>query len=366
MVIHCPYNLKLHRIKNKYKLHLRLLFGRMLHYKKVNNNKFKIRLKYKKFIIKYRLFKTRKIWSPNKKFNYHLFLNITPKCLYKSSSLINKKCHHNQPSYKNIFFIVNLHFISRYNYEIRKKTPPLSKIPKIFIDNHFINSYIPINKIKFFSIKKTVIWRQFRQYNLAYIKNKLLRKRLRRWTNRYRKIKKYVVYNKIILQLFAILTGLNLFNIKQLWLKIRRNSLNSWGTNYLINTFTIQITLLPHNLLFLLGFISSTMSGLLLLKQGAVIRNGQISTSTSPFKPGDIIQLQSWILHLDKRLYSQHTLNTAYNKVSYLPFLYVDFSILLITIIRYPFSYELLPRSFLSTRWVRYYIRNFSVKNKHY
>jgi len=368
MLVRRPkYYSKSKTVKSKRKLHPTPIFGFMLrrYNKKLLTKKAKIKLmrkKKRKFKTQRVSFKIWRIWSNIKKLNYRLFSNFISKQQYKVLRPLIKKKYNDKKYYKNIAFLTNLYITSGYNYAILRSRHWL-KIPKTYIYNHFIITYVPVNKIKFLSIKKSIILRQFQHQNLRYAKNRLLRKRLRRWTNRYRKIKKHAAYNNVVLRLFSILTGLSLFHIKKMWLIIRRSNLNSWGINQLINHFTIQITLLPHNLLFLLGLISSTMSGLLLLKQGAIICNGQIHTGTTALQPGDILQLQPNALQSNKFMYS---VARKYSKIAYLPFIYFDFSLLLIMVLRYPYLYELLFHSFLSTRWVRYYIRGFSVKNKHY
>lgn len=366
LVIRPKYYSKSKTIKRKRKLHPIPIFGFMLHRynKKVLTKRAKIKLmrkKKRKFKTQRVPFKVWRIWSNIKKLNYRLFSNFISKQRKIAIPLIKKK-NSSRKYYKNVVFLTNLYINSGYDYAV-SSSRYWFKIPKASIYNHFIITYIPINKIKFFSIKKSIILKQFQHQNLQYAKNRLLRKRLRRWTNRYRKIKKHAAYNSIVLRLFSILTGLSLVHIKKLWLITRRSNLNSWGINQLINNFTIQITLLPHNLLFLLRLIPSTISGLLLLKQGAIICNGQIHTGSTALQPGDILQLQPNTLQSNKFM---HSVTRKYSKVAYLPFIYFDFSLLLIMILRYPFSYELLFHSFLSTRWVRYYIRGFSIKNKHY
>ena len=86
------------------------------------------------------------------------------------------------------------------------------------------------------------------------------------------------------------------------------------------------------------------MSGLLLLKQGAIICNGQIHTGTTALQPGDILQLQPNALQSNKFM---HSAARKYSKIAYLPFIYFDFSLLLIMVLRYPYLYELLFHSFL-------------------
>jgi hypothetical protein len=58
--------------------------------------------------------------------------------------------------------------------------------------------------------------------------------------------------------------------------------------------------------------------------------------------------------------------NNDFRALQYVPFLQVDWSSLMFMMTRWPRKYELVAPSFLSERWVRYYVRQFPSKIRNF
>jgi len=204
--------------------------------------------------------------------------------------------------------------------------------------------------------------------NSHLVKIKWFRKRIKRWLLRYRKIKKHIAFAYILKRNFFFLTGLVEKNLQMHWNRWRRGNNKYWGGSVnLLSKFSNSVLLSPANILLLLNVVPSLTSARAVIKSGGLLINGQNRTLVLDFiKPGDLLQLNMSVLSNLQNQYNYHHWNSLNIYILQYPFLLVDWSLLLIAIIRWPTSYELIAPVFLTERWLRYYVRQFPVKAKYY
>jgi hypothetical protein len=190
---------------------------------------------------------------------------------------------------------------------------------------------------------------------------KLFRKFFRRSLRRYRKIQKNKLFVNKFRSNFSKLTGFNEKFIYQKWLGSRRNYSQYWGSSNGVLRFSQSLMLSPYSILVLLNIVPSLAASKHVISTGAVAINGATITVFSQFLPGDIMQIQPTALQGSKILFTYQKW-LAGSLATRLPYLLVDWSAMLIFLTRWPRRYELLAPSFLSERWVRYYIRLFPSK----
>ena len=119
------------------------------------------------------------------------------------------------------------------------------------------------------------------------------------------------------------------------------------------------------NLLYLLGLTPSLSAGKALIKGGVLIYNGKVASNLTVFRAGDVFQFLQLGLTSTLQTRPRYVLKPNSNLLLNFPFIYADASLALIMVLRQPYTFEIVPSSFLSQRWVRYYIRQMQSKNKY-
>ena len=204
----------------------------------------------------------------------------------------------------------------------------------------------------------------------AWYRNGLLdgpkkaRKRLKRLNNKFRKIKKTPAFISLINRQFYTLTGLTVPVLRAEWRKIRRGTDKYFGNVDMVSLFVIRMLMSAPNLLYLLGLTSSLSAGRALIKGGGLVYNGKVASNLTAFRAGDVFQFLQPGLMATWQTRPVYALKLNSNLLSF-PFIHADVSLALIVVLRQPYTFEVVPSSFLSQRWVRYYIRQMQAKNKY-
>lgn len=191
---------------------------------------------------------------------------------------------------------------------------------------------------------------------------KLFRRFFKRSLKRYRKIQKNRLFVTKFRNNFSKLTGFNEKFIYLKWLKFRRNFNQYWSTTNAVSRFSQVLALAPRGFLVILNVTPSLAAGKYIINSGAVTINGNTATSFSKFIPGDIMQLNSTAFKTTRALFNYQKWSKGLQALNLPRYIHADWSSMLFSLLRWPQSFELLAPSFLSERWVRYYIRNFPTK----
>lgn len=193
-------------------------------------------------------------------------------------------------------------------------------------------------------------------------KFKLFKKFFKRSLKRFRKINKNRLFVEKFRSHFSRLTGFKEKSMFQMWLPIRRNYNQYWSTTNAVARFSQSLILTPPSFMVFLRISPSLAASKHLVKSGAVSINGSSITNFTVFKPGDIMQLNVGVWRAARSFFSYQRWQADFRNLQQVPFLYVDWSSMLFFMLRWPHRHELVAPSFLSERWVRYYIRLFPVK----
>ena len=188
---------------------------------------------------------------------------------------------------------------------------------------------------------------------------KLFRKFFRRGLKRYRKIQKNRLFVTKFRKNFSKLTGFNEKFIYLKWLHFRKNYNQYWSTSNAVARFGQSLVLVPYCFLVIAKVAPSLAASKHLINSGAVSINGVSTTSFGTFIPGDILQINLTAFQGLRVLFSYQQWNNIGIENNTLPFMYVDWSCMLFMLTRWPRGYEFAAPSFLSERWVRYYVRIF-------
>jgi len=280
---------------------------------------------------------------------------------------------------------LSLHMNYRIGYykalTTKKKTLPerylISLYKKIYLrDKKFHNTNKHTTSFIFPKKRKQTCYKQERKFYIKHIirlryrwffkpelaKFKLFKKRFKRSLKRFRKIKKNKLFVEKFRTNFSRLTGFKEKGLFKLWSSFRKSYNQYWSQSNAVLRFSQSLLLSPINFLVFLGMSSSLAASAYLVKSGAIAINGRVATDFTNFKPGDLMQLNICIWRAVRTFFSYQRWNNDFRSLSYLPFLYVDWSSLIFMMVRWPRKHELVAPSFLSERWVRYYIRLFPVK----
>jgi hypothetical protein len=213
------------------------------------------------------------------------------------------------------------------------------------------------------------------RYRAVWYKNKRLRrtkwfrKRLRKWQGRFRRINKSAAYNRYIRIHFYLLTGLSESDLFRAWREsYKKGRSNSWGgENLLVQKFHQLVLLSPVYFILLLRLAPSIAAAQCLIRSGMLIINGQSrSSGFISIKPGDLVQVNYTAMQVTRQLFTFQAWKTNFQNILGLQFLYIDWSLNMFVLVRQPYLHELTSPTFLSERWLRYYIRQFPRKIKYY
>ena len=207
-------------------------------------------------------------------------------------------------------------------------------------------------------------YRWFFQPKLSQFK--LFKKFFKRSLKRYRKINKNKLFVSKFRRHFPKLTGLTEKGLLKLWLPFRRSYNQYWSTSNAVFRFSQSLLLSPTSLLVFLQLSPSFAASKYIIKSGAVSINGRAVTAFTQFRPGDIMQLNFVIWKSVRHFFDYQRWNNDFRALQYISFLQIDWSSLMFMMTRWPRKYELVAPSFLSERWIRYYIRQFPSKIRNF
>ena len=194
---------------------------------------------------------------------------------------------------------------------------------------------------------------------------KLFRKFFSRSLMRYKKISKNRLFVSKFRSHFPKLTGFTERGLLQFWLALRRSGNQYWSSANAVTKFSQSLLLAPTNFLILLQLAPSIAASSYIIKSGAVTINGIVANSLTNMMPGDIMQLNTLMWSRAKQLFDYQKWQSQYY-AEHLAFLQVDRSSGMFMLLKWPQKYELIAPSFLSERWVRYYIRQFPSKIRNF
>ena len=222
-----------------------------------------------------------------------------------------------------------------------------------------------VNFIK--KIKRLFIDRYRWHKNEEFLRYKMFRKFFKRQFRKFRHISKNRLFITLFRGHFHEVTGFSEKNIMQLWFRFKRGTNKYWGHINLVQKFSQSILLMPHNLALFFNLAPSLSAARSLVQSGALVVNGLTSLNLKYFvRPGDTIQITPRIWSAVKGLYNYQRWTYLQSKLIYVSFFQIDWSMLLFTMVSWPRGFEMLPPSFLSERWIRYYIRQLPVRNRKY
>ena len=290
----------------------------------------------------------KKIYYPSKKF-YHSFYQsvlhsiLLPIIVFKSLQpvLLSKG-------------VLYFQYMRYTNFLFVKKS--------YIFKNNKSNDVICLNKQNY--IKNIIRYRYGWYLTNNKSKEKLARKKLKKWFSKFRKIKKNFFFIKLQSNYFYNLTGYNKNQFINRWIKFRNLNNSHWGLNSVVHKFSQSLLLSPLSIILFTGLVPSQSVAKLLIQIGGFIVNGIVTSNLYIIKPQDIIQIIPYIFNYLRALYKYHQWHKIKINFSNISFFEVHWSLLMFTLVRWPYKYELIAPSFLSERWIRYYIRQIPVKNK--
>jgi hypothetical protein len=238
-----------------------------------------------------------------------------------AASWLNSRPHKIKPAVINK---ATFKFYSRKWYNFNKKFPLLYK-----------------NEQK--TYQKTLVISQLGWYNIADDnKLKLFKKYFNNWFRfQYRRIQKNTMFLKTMYANFLSLTGYSEKELFKLWKNFRYNAHSyTWGFNNLLFKFSQSLLLTPSNFLIFLRIAPSQVSAKFLIQSGALVINSYSSANYAYFiMPGDLVQITPKIMQYSSKFFKYHKWNNIKLKASYFTFLQIDWSLFLISLVRWPFNY---------------------------
>lgn len=275
-------------------------------------------------------------------------------------------------------------------YEITKFSNSIfSQNCSVLAENTVINAYSALAKLSSTYLSMSPTRRKFitskdqGMHKRGYIKHivrmryrwffqpklsqfKLFKKFFKRTLKRYRKIYKNKLFVSKLRAHFPKLTGFTEKGLLKLWLPFRRNYNEYWSAGNAVRRFSQSLLLTPRSLLVFLQLSPSFAASKHIIKSGAVSINGLAVTAFTQFRPGDIMQLNFVIWRSVRHFFDYQRWNNDFRGLRHVSFLQVDWSSLMFMMVRWPRKYELVAPSFLSERWIRYYIRQFPAKIRNF
>lgn len=274
--------------------------------------------------------------------------------------------------FSNINFLNSLYLFTNKNLLYGCKDQPiLKKFMSSLKISCFLSKYKLYQKCVYKNQKnyaRSIILRQFGWYEVdSLTRLKWYRKWFKKRFSRFRKIKKDRMFRNLLKSHFLQVTGFYEKQLLNLWARFRRGTNKYWGPVNLVTKFSQSLLLMPENIILFLGFAPTQGAAKILIQSGGLSVNGLSSANLNYFvKPGDILQLNSKTWFFSKRMFSYNAWDALRLRLSFISFFQVDWSMLMFSLVRWPYIHELIAPSFLSERWVRYYIRQFPVKLKQF
>jgi hypothetical protein len=212
---------------------------------------------------------------------------------------------------------------------------------------------------------------------LLFSKGWFNRRKLNRWKmhkrffnlqmRRYRHITKHRLFITLFRGYFKFFSGFNEKELMYNWFQFRRKNTKFWAMSNLVQRFSQSLLLTPKYLILFFGFATTIhAAAAAAAASGSITINGCSAAHNYFLLPGDTMQVIPKLIIAAKKFYHYQEWNYLKLKISYIRFLLVDWSMLMFTSVEWPKKYELCAPSYLSERWVRFYIRHFPVRQRKY
>jgi hypothetical protein len=242
------------------------------------------------------------------------------------------------------------------------------KIPLSAFVNRPVKSEISRNKprARGYYLKHLVRLRYRWVYRPKLKQFKLFKKFFLRIFKRYRKISKNRLFATKLHEHFPKLTGFSERSLFRAWAPIRKNYTHYWGHSNALQRFSQSLLLMPASVITFLGFTPSRAAAKHIIRSGIISINGLAAVLSRSLTPGDILQINTlaWkkcISFFDYQRWTHRLLS-----IQQLSFIQADYASMMFMLFRWPQSYELIAPTFLTERWLRYYIRRFPVKPRNF
>lgn len=222
--------------------------------------------------------------------------------------------------------------------------------------NHQINRRLLSSEYKMFlwklkkkhSYHQQSRWKQSAAFKFLFLKAE----------KSYRKINKNYLFVKLFKVTMHQMLGLSNTELQKLWLKTRRGFSHSFSVLSLHHLSTM-LTFKLDNLALLLGLRQNKYAAIELVKAGFFKVNGLIVNNANfTLFLFDVLQL-----NLDKvQASSLLNLSSLCHNTNFMPFFQSLWSIASFVLVRYPYNFELVSESAITDRWLRFYLRYYSIK----
>lgn len=248
-------------------------------------------------------------------------------------------------------------FVSVSNYKIRRKIRRKVRFKRI-ARRYFFRKVVA---------QGVTVLRQRMHYYQHKQRLSVFKNFFKKQFSRFRHISKNRLFISLFRAHFSSITGFKEKQLMFMWFNFRRKHTKFWGTANLVSKFSQSILLTATHLAMFFGIAPTLSAARALVNVGALIINGVPCVSSSTFaRPGDTLQVTPNLWVRARRFYFYQQWSYLKLKLSRVSFFQVDWSMLLFTLVTWPKTYELVAPSYLSERWIRYYIRHFPVRNRKY
>lgn len=344
--------------------------------KRKTSKKKKNKKKQKKIILKYSRFKkkprNKKPLPKVKIINIQSKSTIPSKStkVFKRSLIKSLKYRKKYVKTAKIKFLKRLSFKNKYSVwrKVSKYSVQSKRIEKTLKNiNKQINYKLKwLNYYEF----KAFRWKfQKKRWYLIMSRWKRLgefRRMLRNAWRNYRKLQKNFIFIKLLRANFRYILGINEQDLLKKWVKIRRGTnLNNTISSIEYLNQALQLKLDGLSLFF--GFAPNRLMAQEFVRFGGLRINGTINTDSNfSLQQGDMLQVDNKVIQEIRVLYKDAHWSSVRARLKFVPFLQVQWSIMLFILVRWPQSHELFEESILNQRWVRFFIRYFPVRVSKY
>jgi hypothetical protein len=192
------------------------------------------------------------------------------------------------------------------------------------------------------------------------------RRMLRKAWRSYRKLQKNFLFIKLLRANFHYIMGIKESELLQVWYKIRRSN-NLDNATSPVNYLHQSLQLKMDNLAVFLGLAPNRLMAQELVHFGGLRVNGMVVTKKNySMNLNDMLQIDSKVNLEIQSLYKSAHWKAVRARLSFTSFLQVQWSIMLFMMVHWPQSHEIVSRSMLNLRWVRFFIRYFPVRISKY
>jgi hypothetical protein len=192
------------------------------------------------------------------------------------------------------------------------------------------------------------------------------RRMLRKAWRRYRKLQKNFLFIKLLRANFHYIMGIKESELLQIWSKIRRGN-NLDNVTAPVNYLHQSLQLKMDNLAVFLGLAPNRLMAQELVNFGGLRVNGIVVTKKNySMNLNDMLQIDSKISSEIQALYKTAHWKAVRARLNFTSFLQVQWSIMLFMMVRLPQNHEIVSRSMLNLRWIRFFIRYFPVRISKY